>query len=398
MLDKDKEVILRSIIYPRDPSRWTKVLIKKYLRYLNSRDRSISVNATQSDLKENLINWITQYDSDLIEFYRIHRLFEKERSKSLELLNLPDGIKKGILRYKENFKEIEYNPYLSGTRNNPEIVYAKKTNNYIEIWMAIELEKQSSYAIDMNKLSKATRSKLQEIIEEVDYDTKNLISLNLKYCSSQRIINIIKIDLENNKVLISTDSSKNIDFDQDETIKPENRFESILISGIKYIDDKISTVEILEIRDKKILNKDSARNIRALEMNDMLIIPYKFVYDLKEGDLSALSDNNYYKFTEQNLKPAVSRYFNNKGTFVGFLKENTNYDAEHHSLLIKNVETIQNIERSGEGFYIFLFNEKDELICTKIQCNIANGSFKIDGDEGSDINDRVIKELDKLFS
>lgn len=406
MTAKERELIKRCLAFPKDPVYWGRKLIVKYLQKLKERDSDIPTQAEPDEIREKIVNWVKKCDKDLSIFYEFHFNFERERKKAMELLSLDgssDENQQILTKIKEmivDIEEVEYDPFAVGSREAPKIVYLNRREDKVEVWFAVKMTKPLQKTIRAGDLSPGAKEEIQELLRDSASDANELKDILCRYSSFQRIINTISFDLDRGQIQITTDEPKLIDPDDDEaqTIKPENRFSEILDAGFNALNVDIPAGQINEIRENKRINKQTARNIRALEEKDMLIVPSGVEFDYESGDISEKNKNRFYRYTTQNLKNPVSSYYEANGTFKGFFKENQDLNAEENGRVLQEVKAIPKIKRTSSNFFIFLINKNGEIVSGRVICNLLEGHLKLILEPGSQSYQQVHERLDKIFS
>jgi len=396
---KDQLIILKAMSHVHDVSYWGMNFIKDYLRELNKKDNSILIHASPNELQSKILSWIDSVDSDLSIFYKYHKLSESERAKTLMLFKIPDEYKNQITNILQNYQNIEYDPYSAGSWASPTVVYSEKNENKIEIWFAVKASKDTNTNLDINKLDTTILDSLLTHLQKNNPNAENITNLKVGYIFSTRIINILSIDTDGNNISLSTDQPKTIDPDDDElhVVKPEDRLLSFVAKAVEKIGFKDSEKVADAINSKRRINKVSIKNIKTLQSIDCLILPYSFEILHETGDSSEKNIDKFFKLTSQNLKPAVAKYFNEKGTFAGFLNSNPTLDVETNGVLLKALRSVKGIESTGQNFFIFLHNDNNELEAARISCNISTGHLRLMLEKGSNIHEKIYAKLDKLF-
>ncbi|MCL2154166.1 MAG: hypothetical protein FWH53_00735 [Leptospirales bacterium] len=399
MKEKDKVLISKAILYVSDVSYWGGKLIREYLRNLKNKDNSITIGAKPVELQSKIFDWIDSTDSDLSVFYKYYKIAEAERAKTIKLFKIPDKYKDELSKIIQGSNTIEYDPYSSGARDNPKIVYTEKKEDKIEIWFAIKSKKDTSATLDIDELNPAFMDTLLEQLKKNNPNAENITKVQVGYLFTTRIINILTIDVKNNNICVSTDQPKLTDPDNDElhNVNPEDRLLPFVAKAVEKLGIKESENFKNDIEKERRISRASIKNIKTTETKDCLILPYSFELLYETGDASERNIDKFFKLTIGTLKPLVAEFYNNNGTFIGFLKENETLDVERHGLLLKTIRSVPNVESIGQNFFIFLHNDDKELECARISCNMSTGHLRVMLEKGSNIHEKIYSRLDKIF-
>jgi hypothetical protein len=401
MNKKEKLIIKSAVIEKKSNNYWGNNIISNYLRFLKTKCKDVSITANSEELKNRVFEWIEAADPSLEKFYEYHKLAEAERAKVVELLQLSDNMKNIIDAIISNFKEIAYDPYGAGDYKNPKIVYAHKHNSLIEIWLAVKADKMGTISLFPDDAIK------QEIMNELHkkydlQDIEDILKLTVSYIIGSRIINIIHLNVEEGSIAIAIDNYSILSSeDVKNEILPEERFGSILMSTLHHysIQDEAQICNEIRRSENKKINKSTISNIIAFESETMLLIPYLYLNMNYDGDLTDEIHHKFIHLSPDRLHSEVSRYYRASGTFNGFLNANPQFDAENHSKdlqILRNSPSLQ-LENIAKGFVIFIHHNSD-IIKGRVECNATNGSLKLFLDKGSNIYERIYKELDSIFS
>lgn len=398
MAVKQKNMILKALTNTKDFAFWGLDLRHDYLKELNAKNRQIKITASHQEIVENIINWIADADSDLKIFYKYNWKYENNRTKTTKIYNVPDELKTEIDSIIDNYTDVEYDPYRSGTTKKPVIVYAKNDDDYLDVWFAIKLNKNNNFSINHEDIDENLKQAVEKIVIEKTATESEIYKLTIAYYYSTRIIYSLRIDKSNYRCSLSTDQQKFIDPDADDQPNmPEDRINNFFGTAIEAISKSTPREVCQKIVDCPVINPNSKKRIKTIETDRILLIPIKYEINFTRGDLTEINIDDFINLKLDKLKPTVVKYYNDNATFEGFLKEHQTLDSENNGTVLKVVKNIEGTEVTGQNFLFFAINEQNEINGAKVICDFTKNSLKVSVGKGVTTSENFHKELYQLF-
>ncbi|TGK89995.1 hypothetical protein EHQ23_02440 [Leptospira bourretii] len=400
MNTKEKKLILNAITQTKSFNYWGSTLISQYIQELKKVNPQIPSSYDRSLYSQNIIHWVKECDTDLKIFLIFNQTFERQRTKTTSLLQLSNSKREMLQNLTVNFKEIDYDPYITGSWETPALVYSKSTENEFEFWFAIKAEKSYNHPIDPEKLTSKTITEIETALKEVNPNFESLEELVARYAIFSRVINIVKIGKQDGKLLFSTDQPKFVDPDLDEKsgISPETRLENFIQQSLEILKVKNPEKVHAEITKSRRINKTNVDKIQAIADKIKVIVPYKHEQKYVNGELSEKNSNKFENFTIQMIRKKIKEYFDLNSTLEGFFSKNPQLDAEHNGHIIRSLNNDDQVERFATGFFFCILNSKGHIEISKVYVNSALGSLRIIPEKGGQENERLNEELDRIFS
>ncbi|MBV6512224.1 MAG: hypothetical protein FMNOHCHN_01721 [Ignavibacteriaceae bacterium] len=401
MTEEMKRAVLTAIVPSGAFNNWNEETINLYLEEFRNKGAEIPKNIDKDLIKEHILNWVEWFDDDLTLFKRYNKLFESTRVKVISLSELGEAGEKILRATGKKFVPVPYDPVSAGTWEEPALVYAEELKEHYEFWFAIKGNKEVSHAIEGNELSNEIRTQLIEQVKLKNLDFKHLDKIVVKYFSSSRIINIVKIDKNEERISFATDipAVSNPEIENSKKTRAEER--------IYYVQDKI--IDHLGLKEERnelksdwsrgvLVNQETVKNITKLATDEVLIIPHKHERSFEEIDgLSEKNINIGSSLTLNAVKRAAKQYFDKEGTFRNFFNEYSHFDLSE-GRIEQEVSAIDDIQLSAKGFYICLLDEEGHIEVNRIDVNSTLAVLKVTTAKGGKRVEAVTRQLNAIFS
>ncbi|TAL31566.1 MAG: hypothetical protein EPN93_17375 [Spirochaetes bacterium] len=132
---REKELIRRAIILRKSYNFWGQALVTKYLRHLKTIVDDVIISANQSEIESRIYSWIEIGDPRLEVFNKVNQQAEAEKARTAQIMSIPAGVRSKIERVIRVIEEIPYDPVGAGPWGDPKIVYVKRNESIVEIWL-----------------------------------------------------------------------------------------------------------------------------------------------------------------------------------------------------------------------------------------------------------------------
>ena len=397
MTNKEKSLIFNALTYSDSPSYWGLDNVKDYLRELKKDFNEVFLTIKPTELRNRILFWINKCDPKLTIFLDFNKRMELEKGKTCQLFEIPSTIVKEIDDILSKQQELSYDALNMGTWEHPKLVFSTKKGNTFEMWYAVKAFKHASKNFNFKKFPEDVQDSLVSILENAVPDMYELEKIRLEYNVFARIINIITFDTNQKKISISTDQPKVTDPDDTEENlpRPEDRLGPVFDKILNSIG--ISKKSTRSISEKRRVNTNSVKRIRAKETKDLLLLPFRFDFINNAGDLTAVNVTKFLNLTTKNILPLVDGYYSKNNTFVGFFNAYPTFDAQNNSDFLRIIVNSKNTEDEAAGFFLFIIINK-EIHIARVICNITTGSLRIFLKKGKGSYEYINSELDKIFS
>lgn len=401
MTEELKHAVLTAIVPSGAFNNWNEETVNLYLEEFRNKGAEIPKNIDKELIKEHILNWVEWFDSDLSLFRRYNKLFESTRVKVISLSELGEAGEKILRATGKKFKPVAYDPVSAGTWEEPALVYAEELKEHYEFWFAIKGNKEVTQAIEANELSSEIRSQIIERIKTTNLDFNHLEKIVVKYFSSSRIINIVRINKNDERISFSTDipAITNPDIEDGKKTRAEER--------IYYVQDKI--IDHLGLKEERneiksdwsrgvLVNQETVKNISKMATDQVLIIPHKHERSFEEVDgLNEKNINIGSSLTLGAVKRAARQYFDKEGTFKNFFNEYSHFDLSE-GRIEQEVSAIEDIQLSAKGFYLCLLDDEGQIEVNRIDVNSTMAVLKITTAKGGRRVEAVSRQLNEIFS
>lgn len=401
MTEELKHAVLTAIVPSGAFNNWNEETVNLYLEEFRNKGAEIPKNIDKELIKEHILNWVEWFDGDLSLFRRYNKLFESTRVKVISLSELGEAGEKILRATEKKFKPVAYDPVSAGTWEEPALVYAEELKEHYEFWFAIKGNKEVTQAIEANELSSEIRSQIIERIKTTNLDFNHLEKIVVKYFSSSRIINIVRINKNEERISFSTDipAITNPDIEDGKKTRAEER--------IYYVQDKI--IDHLGLKEERneiksdwsrgvLVNQETVKNISKMATDQVLIIPHKHERSFEEVDgLNEKNINIGSSLTLSAVKRAARQYFDKEGTFKNFFNEYSHFDLSE-GRIEQEVSAIEDIQLSAKGFYLCLLDDEGQIEVNRIDVNSTMAVLKITTAKGGRRVEAVSRQLNEIFS